>query len=589
MTGFDLGAGLIFLVLALSGLWLRKAPGLLGARSGSLPDPAAEPSPRAYAVLAAALCAAAVAVRVVLFTAVPAGVNQDEAMAAVDAYALARYGTDRFGTWLPAHFEAWGYAQMSVLMSYLAVPFLWVFGLSIWAIRLPVLIVSLAGIWVLYRFAGSAFGRRAGLAALAVAAVNPWHILQSRWALDCNLMAHFTLFGIYGLYLGMKKRRWAYAGTACMALGMYSYGIAVYTLPVLLLGIAAYTLARRRYRVRDVLLCAGLFLLISWPIIGTMMINAFAWNTVELPFVTLQRFPASVRAGDLLFFTQDKPAQLAENAKSLGTIFLQGKDLPWNAVEGFGTVYGFGVWLMALALAAPAAERLWRLWGNRSLSDPADGADRPRVNASPPSPDGSAGGAMLGIWLAGSALSGLVVNGANVNRVNHIFYPLILLCALGAERLSRLGPRGTGLAAASVYGLAFCLFIGAYFGPHAQTLAWYNFNGFGASVQAAEASGAERLAVSARTLYGPSRQTAEILTMFYARTDARYFQGQPAEDGRLPYAERYTYVSLDLSPPVPAPDTAYIFHRTERELFSGGEYRLEEYGDHGLAIPLGQN
>lgn len=64
-------------------------------------------------------------------------------MAAVDGYALALYGTDRFGTSYPAHLWAWGYGQMSALYSYLCIPFFKVLGLSRFSMRLPMLCVSL--------------------------------------------------------------------------------------------------------------------------------------------------------------------------------------------------------------------------------------------------------------------------------------------------------------------------------------------------------------------------------------------------------------------------------------------------------------
>ena len=66
----------------------------------------------------------AVLVRCIAFGSVPGGVNQDEAMAAVDGRALAQYGTDRFGMRLPVHFAAWQVGQMSVLLSYCMVPFI---------------------------------------------------------------------------------------------------------------------------------------------------------------------------------------------------------------------------------------------------------------------------------------------------------------------------------------------------------------------------------------------------------------------------------------------------------------------------------
>ena len=80
-----------------------------------------------------------IAVRLIGFPEIPGGLNQDGAMGAVDARALAQYATDRYGTFMPAHFEAWGYGQMSVLLSYLTVPFIKLFGLNKLAMRLPML------------------------------------------------------------------------------------------------------------------------------------------------------------------------------------------------------------------------------------------------------------------------------------------------------------------------------------------------------------------------------------------------------------------------------------------------------------------
>lgn len=64
----------------------------------------------------AALMLAAFLLRVWQFGSVPGGMNQDGAMAAVDAKALADHATDRYGMFMPVHFTAWGYGQMSVLL-----------------------------------------------------------------------------------------------------------------------------------------------------------------------------------------------------------------------------------------------------------------------------------------------------------------------------------------------------------------------------------------------------------------------------------------------------------------------------------------
>ena len=147
---------------------------------------------------------AAVAIRLAGFGAIPAGINQDEAMAAVDAWALSKYGTDRFGMFLPAHFEAWGYGQMSVLLSYCMIPFLKVLGFGTVAVRLPQLLASCGSMILMYLVGRKLFSERFALLVMGLVAINPWHFMQSRWSLDCNLFPHVFLLAFYLLLLGLE-------------------------------------------------------------------------------------------------------------------------------------------------------------------------------------------------------------------------------------------------------------------------------------------------------------------------------------------------------------------------------------------------
>ncbi len=169
------------------------------------------------------------------FGSVPGGMNQDGAMAAVDALALANHGTDRFGMWLPAHFTAWGFGQMSVLLSYCMVPFFRLFGMSPLTARLPMLLWSFAGMAAAYGFLRGLCSRRAALAGLLFLCVCPWHFMQSRWALDCNLLPHVFLAGFALLWLGTRKKAALYASMVFFALSMYCYGLAFLSVPLFLL------------------------------------------------------------------------------------------------------------------------------------------------------------------------------------------------------------------------------------------------------------------------------------------------------------------------------------------------------------------
>ena len=171
----------------------------------------------------------------------PGGVNFDEAMGAVDAYALSQHGTDRFGTRLPVHFRAWEYGQMSVLLGYLQAFFIKLFGFSTTTIRIPMVILSLLGMGAVYFLCRKFASVRIALLALFLIVICPWHLIQSRWALDCNAFPHIFLLGFAMLLYGVesshsRKNGMIYGSMIFFGLTFYCYGIAVYSVPVFLCG-----------------------------------------------------------------------------------------------------------------------------------------------------------------------------------------------------------------------------------------------------------------------------------------------------------------------------------------------------------------
>ena len=163
-------------------------------------------NPKTELFFAAVLLFTGIFIRAYHFGMIPVGVHQDEAMAAVDARALAEYGTDRFGMRYPVHFTAWIGGQMSVLLSYCMMPFIKLLGFSTFSIRLPMLIVSCLGLLALYLLGRQTGGKELAVAATVLGIICPWHYMQSRWAFDCNMFPHVFLFGVCFLIAGMKKK-----------------------------------------------------------------------------------------------------------------------------------------------------------------------------------------------------------------------------------------------------------------------------------------------------------------------------------------------------------------------------------------------
>lgn len=510
-------------------------------------------SQRQYRVLILLAALLAVAVRVYRFGAVPGGFNQDGAMAAIDAKALADYGTDHYGMRYPVHLTAWGYGQMSALLSYLMVPCIKLFGFTAASLRLPQLLVSLLGLLALYLFCRDAFGKGPALAVLFFAAIDPWHIMQSRWALDCNLLPHFFLFGLYFLHksLSGKKRLWLCVSMVMFGLCMYCYGIAIYTMPVFLVLACAYLLVKKRVSLGEALMALVVWLAVAWPFIMVMAINFFQWDTIETPLLTLPYFAGSIRSGDILFFSENIPAQLWENLKALADVVIfQKPDLPWNGIGQFGSLYLFS---LPFALAG----LVW-LWGKRKSSD---------------------GAVLLFLFFITGIWCGLCTNGVNINRVNIIFYPILCFTGLGlyaVGRCVRIRFLRPGLAAG--YLLAFCLFCGCYFGPYAERIESYFLKDFGEAVASLKDSPAEKLYITGKSQAEDTAYVSQVLTLFYHETDAEYFQGKRAIPGLLPYGERYTFANMDRLVINPREDAAYVAAENELDNFDLSNYEIQQYG-----------
>lgn len=485
---------------------------------------------------------AAIAVRCIGFVSVPGGVNQDEAMAGVDAWALSRYATDRFGTFLPVHFTAWRYGQMSVLLSYCMVPFIRLFGFGTFAVRLPMLLASCGSVALVYLVGKKLFTGRQALLVMALTAVNPWHFMQSRWSLDCNLFPHVFLLAFYLLLLGLEKRRYLYLSMIFFGLTLYCYGVAVYAVLPFLIVYAAWCLRKRQLCLGEVLLCIVLFSAVALPELMVMAINFFGWHTVETPFFTMSYFPESIRSNDILFLNFSV-RQLGRNFVSMvETCFLQRPDHLYNALPEFGPMYFISIPFMLLGIADYT----------RELFREKDIAQKTR---------------RLTLWgfLATGIWVGLVTYEVNVNRINIIFFPLIFLCGHGIALAVRKFQKLKYVTAAA-YGVCFVLFLNVYFTSFAEDIqVYFNVNFLDAIAKADRMEEYDKLYITANADWQSNWQMTEILTQYACQIDAAYYREKTHVTGGrelLPYSQRYHFVNVNYLRDVDL-EGLYVLHSSE--------------------------
>lgn len=94
------------------------------------------------------------------------------------------------------------------------------------------LLMSLIALPLMWDAARRIAGKNYALAAMFLLALNPWHIVLSRWALEANMLPHVLLLAVDLLLAGMQKR-WA----------LY--------LSMVLFGLAPYAYASRQFRCRS--------------------------------------------------------------------------------------------------------------------------------------------------------------------------------------------------------------------------------------------------------------------------------------------------------------------------------------------------
>lgn len=372
------------------------------------------------------------ALRLIALGALPYGLNQDEASAGYEAFALLQAGIDRCGNAWPLLFVSWGSGQ-NVLLSYLALPFVALLGLGPWSIRLPCAICGCLTLPVFWRLARRCGGRRFGLLALGLLALNPWHIMISRWGLESNLLPFFLLLGIWLTVLA-RDRPWALVGAAAaFGLALYAYGTAFFFLPLFLIG--AVIQLRKTLRPGSFCTALALFLLLALPIAACQLINVLGLEPQHFLGLTLPRLTHGRQAATSVLGGGGFQAAL-ENFRGFLHILWQGTDgLDYNALPLWrgGIAYFFGLPTAVIGFLYSLLHR----------------KDRREEG-------------LMRLALVCGLICGFLIR-CNINRINMFWLPLVYFSALGCQTLCRPLRAWAALPLAGVLA-CFFLFLSAYTG-----------------------------------------------------------------------------------------------------------------------------
>ena len=172
------------------------------------------------------------AVRILLITSIPSGLNQDEASIGYEAFSILHTGCDRNANSLPVHLESWGSGQ-NALYAYLSIPFIYIFGLNIFSVRIVNALLSCLSLVIFYKLFSATFDKKKSMIALALLTICPWSIMSSRWGLESNIFPPLFLLAVFFLIKGVStSQKYFPLSFITFAICLYSYGTSYLILPI---------------------------------------------------------------------------------------------------------------------------------------------------------------------------------------------------------------------------------------------------------------------------------------------------------------------------------------------------------------------
>lgn len=282
----------------------------------------------------AAIIILAACTRLIALDSIPAGVLPDEAYGAYNAWGLMTEGLDSRGYRFPVYFVAWG-SGMNVLYSYLAIPMFFLFGSNIVSYRLPQAVVGILTVYGMYRLGRELFDKKTALLLAFAVAVNPWHIMNTRFGLESNLAPGMFVIGLMFLVSGIQRKTRHLTGAAVfLGAALYCYALTWIMIPLfLLLGIVLFR--KKIPKNRHTVLFLFLLFLIAFPLLLFVCINLGWMEEIRTPLFSIPKLVA-FRGEEL------DPAHFGTSFKKLAEmVLLQYSEQSHVTSELVGTYYLF--------------------------------------------------------------------------------------------------------------------------------------------------------------------------------------------------------------------------------------------------------
>ena len=369
---------------------------------------------------------------------VPYGMHVDEAGMAYDAISIEKYGVDRYLNKFPVYLINYGGGQ-SAMYAYLAVLFIKLFGYSIYAIRMPAVLLRLITFISIIFLMKSEKNKLQTIIILFLFSIVPYFIMQSRWGLDCNLLVGFISIAICLLARAVcnSSNLLFFVSGIGFGLALYTYALSYLIIPLILLFTLIYLLYIKKIKFIQIIIFGIPIFILALPLILMILVNKEIIDEIKW-FITIPRL-GFYRGNEISF------RNILPNLYIIRTIFsfdnpnVFGDRLLYNALPEFGTIYYISIPFFILGFII-SIKRIWSLVINKEFS----------VNI------------IFLIWFMCVLICQLLIETPNVNKSNAIFVPMIYFVAVGIEYIMR-NNKILILPILLIFILNFALFFNYYF------------------------------------------------------------------------------------------------------------------------------
>ena len=184
-----------------------------------------------HIVLLVFLIIFAIVLRVWRLDEVPVSLFGDEIDVGLQAKSILQTGRDYMGNDWPVFFRSFAEYRLPAQL-YATVPFIAIFGMNEWGVRLASVVFGIFSIIFFYLMTRKLFNQRIGLVAAFLMTISPWHLQYSRQANDAGFLLPFLFLGTYFLIKGRSNWLHLLISAALFSISFYTYPVSTLFVPL---------------------------------------------------------------------------------------------------------------------------------------------------------------------------------------------------------------------------------------------------------------------------------------------------------------------------------------------------------------------